>query len=289
MKQLDANYQFNSSFFILKSLRIMDYIHGYSNQEQKRLIQQAEYWREKLILKDINYQAGESLLEIGCGVGAVLSILGQTFPGLRIAGIDLSAKQLDYAQNQLNKLNLGNVDLRVGDATTLPWQDDYFDHIYAIWFLEHLHNPLQVLQEAKRVLKPGGTITITETDYRTILITPESSDYRYLIDSLCELLLQAQGNPYMGQSLATLLTQANFNQVENRPYPVHHAHSLSNQELRDFIGYVDSWLAPIVEQAVTELDKNQQKLQAGLDWFRSICDRQNGAITATIYRASAVG
>jgi ubiquinone/menaquinone biosynthesis C-methylase UbiE len=241
-----------------------------------------------VILKDLDYQAGEKLLEIGCGAGAVLGILWQAFPGLKLAGIDLEPKQIDYAQKHLDHLGLSDSDLRVGDATELPWQDNYFDRIYAIWFLEHLPNPLQVLQAAKRVIKPGGTITVTETDYRTMLVTPESADYRYLIDSLCELLLQAQGKPSIGQSLGTLLVQAGFERVNNQPFPVHHAYSLDHQELKGFIDYVDSWLAPTVEQAVTQLGKDFQRLQAGLDWFRSISDRHDGAISITIYRASAI-
>ena len=264
----------------------MDYIHGYSDREQVRLIQQAQYWK-KLILQDINYRAGESLLEMGCGAGAVLSILGRAFPNLKLAGIDLEDKQIEYAKNYLGSLNLGNPDLRVGDAANLPWQDNSFDRLYAMWFLEHLPDPLQVLKEARRVLKPGGTITLTETDYRTILVTPESAEYRYLIDSLCELLLQAKGNPYIGQSLATLLTQAGFERVDDRPFPVHHAFSLNRQELQGFIEYVDSWLAPTVEQAATKLGKDPQKLQTGLEWFRSISDRPDGAVSVTIYRAWA--
>lgn len=266
----------------------LEYIHGYSNQEQERLVQQAQYWRDQLIVKDLNYQAGENLLEIGCGAGAVLNILGQTFPGLKLAGIDLSDKQIEYAINHLSNFNLNNGDLKVGDATVLPWQDNQFDHIYAIWFLEHLSNPLAVLEEAKRVLKPGGTITITETDYRTLLITPESSDYRYLIDSVCELLLQTKGNPYVGQSLATLLTQAGFSRVENQQFHIHHVHSLDSHKLRGFVEYVYSWLAPTVEQAVACLNKNHEKLQSGLNWFRRISDLHDGAVSVTIYRASAV-
>ncbi|MEM7761775.1 MAG: methyltransferase domain-containing protein [Cyanobacteria bacterium P01_A01_bin.40] len=266
----------------------MDYIHGYAHPEQERLIQQAQYWRDELILKDLNYQAGESLLEIGCGVGAVLGILGQAYPDLKLAGIDLEEKQIKYATNYLNNLNLDPVDLRVGDAANLPWSDHQFDCIYAMWFLEHVPSPFAVLQQAKRVLKPDGTITITETDYRTILITPESSDYRYLIDSLCELLLQASGNPYIGQSLGTLLNQTGFNQIDVQPFPVHYTHSLNCQQLRDFVDYVDSWLAPTVEQAVAKLGKDLIRLQAGLNWFRSISDRSDGAISATIYRASAI-
>ena len=265
----------------------MDYIHGYSNQEQERLIQQAQYWREKLILRNLDYQSGESLLEIGCGAGAVLAILGQAFSGLKLAGIDLETKQIEYAKNYLNSLGLANVDLRTGDAVALPWADNQFDRVYAMWFLEHLPNPLKVLQEAKRVLKPGGTITLTETDYRTILVTPNKSDYRYLIDSLCELLLQAKGYPYIGQSLGTLLVRAGFQQVDNQPFPVHHAYSLDSQELSGFIEYVYSWLAPTVEQAATKLGKDVQRLKAGLNWFESISDRDDGAVSATIYRAYA--
>ena len=267
----------------------MDYIHGYSQQEQTRLIQQAEYWREKLILKDLNYQVGESLLEIGCGAGAVLGILGQAFPSLKLAGIDLEEKQIEYATNHLKTLNFGNADLRVGDATNLPWQDNQFNHVYAIWFIEHLNNPQQVLTEAKRVLQPGGTITLTETDYRTILISPESSDYRYLMDALCELLLQAQGNPYIGQSLATLLNQTGFNKISNQPVSFHYAHSLNSQELKEFIEYVNSWLAPTVDRVIAKLGKDPQKLNAGLNWFRSIPERDNGAVSVTIYRAIATG
>ena len=264
----------------------MDYIHGYTDREQIRLIQQAEYWREDLILKELSYQPEESLLEIGCGAGAVLGILGETFPDLKLSGIDLEPKQIEYAKSHLSNLNL-DADLRVGDAIALPWDDNRFDNIYAIWFLEHLSTPQQVLTEAQRVLKPGGTITITETDYRSILIYPESKDYRYLIDSLCELLLKARGHPYIGQSLATLLKESGFNNVKNQPVPIHHAYSLDKNKLKGFIDYVDSWLAPTVEQAIALLGRDAAKLNAGLDWFRSIPHRPDGAVSATIYRASA--
>jgi ubiquinone/menaquinone biosynthesis C-methylase UbiE len=265
----------------------MDYIHGYSAREQERLIQQAEYWREKLILKDLNYCSEEKLLEIGCGAGAVLAILGMAFPGLKLAGIDLEDKQIQYATQHLKNLNLHDVDLRAGDASQLPWEDNYFDRIYAIWFLEHLPNPLSVLREAKRVLKSGGTITLTETDYRTIVISPPCADYSYLQDSLCELLLAAKGNPYIGQSLATLLARSGFTRVNNQPVSVHYAYSLNRQELGDFVAYIDSWLAPTVEQAIA-LGKDARRLQAGLNWFRNIPHLTDGAISATVYRANAV-
>lgn len=264
-----------------------NYIHGYSDQEQARLIQQAEYWKSQLILRDINYAPGESLLEIGCGAGAVLGILGTAFLGLNLAGIDLQAKQIDYARRHLHQLGLTEVDLRVGNASDLPWSDDSFDRLYAIWFLEHLHHPQSVLQEAQRVLKPGGTITLTETDYRGILVYPHSEAYSYLQSALAELLLQADGNPYQGQVLGNLLSDVGFKQVKNTPLAFHYSVSQNQQELQNFIDYVDSWLAPTIPLILEKLTKDRAQLQAGLDWFRNIPDCPDGAATAVIYRAVA--
>lgn len=91
--------------------RSKDYIHGYSTTEQERLIQQAQYWRNDLILRDFNYKSGDKLLEIGCGAGAVLGILATAFSGLKIAGIDLETKQINYARQHLSQLGITNADL----------------------------------------------------------------------------------------------------------------------------------------------------------------------------------
>ena len=45
------------------------YLHGYSRDEQRRLVDQAEYWRDRLILPDLPYGPGHRLLDVGCGSG----------------------------------------------------------------------------------------------------------------------------------------------------------------------------------------------------------------------------
>lgn len=265
----------------------MDYIHGYADEEQERLIQQAEYWKDDLILKDIKYNSGESLLEIGCGAGAVLGILGTAFPGLKLSGIDLEAKQIKYASQHLQKLGL-NADLKVGDASTLPWEDNSFDHIYAIWFLEHLSYSFAIVQEAMRVLKPGGTITITETDYRTIVISPDSEDYRYLQYGLCELLSESGGNPYIGQSLGNLLTQSGFQKVNNKAFAFHYFSSKHPKKVAGFIDYASYWLAPTIPQIAEYVKKERESLLAGLDDFHKVKNSPYGAVTAVIYRGTGV-
>lgn len=108
------------------------------------------------------------------------------------------------------------------------------------------------------------------------------------MDALCELLIQAQGNPYIGQSLGTLLNQTGFNEISNQPVSFHYANNLNSSELKDFIEYVNSWLAPTIDPAIAKLGKDPQRLNAGLNWFQSIPERDDGAVSVTIYRASAI-
>jgi cyclopropane fatty-acyl-phospholipid synthase-like methyltransferase len=69
---------------------VSGYVHGYETQEQERLVAQAEHWR-RLIRDGTQLEPGTRLLEVGCGVGAVLAVPGQEFPGVRLFGVDIEA------------------------------------------------------------------------------------------------------------------------------------------------------------------------------------------------------
>ena len=138
-----------------------DYLHGYATAEQERLLRQAEHWRDELILAGTALNPGTRLLEVGCGVGAVLGILGVAFPGIILAGVDIEARQLEAARAHLTQLGL-EADLRQADALELPFLDASFDHVWMMWFLEHVPDPPAALREGRRVLVPGGGITAIE-------------------------------------------------------------------------------------------------------------------------------
>lgn len=80
-----------------------EYIHGFSREEQERLIRQAEFLKpyiyEKIQMTNVNH-----LLEVGCGVGAQTKILLEIFPHLKITGVDLSKDQLAVAEKRLKNI-----------------------------------------------------------------------------------------------------------------------------------------------------------------------------------------
>lgn len=93
-----------------------------------------------------------SLLDIGCGAGFLSNELASD-PRLDITGIDLSSPSLEIARHHDPS---GRVQYLRADAYSLPFENETFDVICAMDFLEHVEEPFRVVAEASRLLKPGG-------------------------------------------------------------------------------------------------------------------------------------
>lgn len=94
------------------------------------------------------------LLEVGVGTGLSLPMLPRT---VKITGIDLSQKMLDQARKRLELEDLKNhVELIKMDATHLEFPDNSFDRVLAAYFISTVPDPVKVVEEMKRVCRPGG-------------------------------------------------------------------------------------------------------------------------------------
>ena len=102
---------------------------------------------EKLLVKLLRPEKGESVLDIGCGTGQSLKKF--TAMGLSCTGIDPSPYMLDIGLK-----NLGNrVDFYRGYAEDLPFDDNSFNHACLVTTLEFVENPQKAIEEACRVAK----------------------------------------------------------------------------------------------------------------------------------------
>ena len=123
-------------------------------------LEASNFWfraRNQLILWAIaRYGTGfQSLLEIGCGTGYVLSGIAENFPDVRLQGSEIFVAGLAEAAARLQ-----SVELMQMDARNIPFRDE-FDVIGAFDVLEHIEQDETVLQQVHQALNPGGLVLMT--------------------------------------------------------------------------------------------------------------------------------
>jgi SAM-dependent methyltransferase len=104
---------------------------------------------------DRYFPDAESLIEVGCGTGFVLSGLRAAHPKLKLTGVELFAEGLRIARRRVP-----DAELLQADARRLPYEAE-FDVAGVFDVLEHIEEDDLVLEELGRVLKPGGGVLVT--------------------------------------------------------------------------------------------------------------------------------
>jgi SAM-dependent methyltransferase len=196
------------------------YVHGYDPRESIRLQDQASTL-DGLLHSDTSYPGGSRLLEAGCGVGAQTTMLARNSPGAEIISIDMSEASLAEAQKKLDSGGITNVSLARCDIFNLPFETASFDHIFLCFVLEHLANPIDALKCLKKMIKPGGTITVIEGDHGSVYFHPDSRNAHRAIDAQIALQAQAGGNALIGRELYPLLTASGFRNCRVSPRMVY--------------------------------------------------------------------
>lgn len=262
--------------------RVSDYVHGYGTREQQRLVEQAEHWQKRLIADGTTLEPGTMLLEVGCGVGAVLAVLGQEFPGVRLHGVDIEPAQLEFARGHLERAGV-EAALLQADAHALPFADESFDHVWMMWFLEHIADPPDVLREARRVLVPGGAITAIEVDYATVHAEPSTPALEALFRAMVQGMAAA-GWSDAGTRLPGWLGDAGFRDVDagERPF------DWREKDLAGQAGYA----ADVIESALPSLAQlpgaAEEELRAGLADLRRLPDHPGGGLGWVVHKSTAV-
>jgi ubiquinone/menaquinone biosynthesis C-methylase UbiE len=190
------------------------YLHGFSPEEQARLRKQAQFG-EYTVYQNINLSNVQDLLEVGCGVGAQSEIILRRFPDLKLTGIDLSDKQLAVAKHTLSQIPYaqGRFNMKKMDATAMEFKANSFDGAFLCWILEHVPDPIRVLSEVRRVLRPGSVIYITEVMNSSFFLNPYSPNVWKYWMAFNEYQLSQTGDPFVGAKLGNLLMQVGYQDV----------------------------------------------------------------------------
>jgi ubiquinone/menaquinone biosynthesis C-methylase UbiE len=99
---------------------------------------------------------GEAV-DLGCGAGQLVMEMARKAPALQMTGIDLSEKMLADARQSIQRVGLEDqVDFRLGNVEEIPFPDQSLDLVISTASLHHWTDPVKVLNEIDRILKPGG-------------------------------------------------------------------------------------------------------------------------------------
>ena len=88
----------------------------------------------RMMVEHYGLKPGDKILDIGCGKGYLLYDFTKVVDGLELHGIDISEYAIENSKLEIKDR------LQMGNATSLPWPDNYFDFVYSITTLHNLHN-----------------------------------------------------------------------------------------------------------------------------------------------------
>ena len=115
------------------------------------------------ILDRVGIQPGERVLELGPGPGTFTVKAAQRVgPEGRLIAVDIQPEMIEQVEDRVHEAGLTNVDARVASAHDLPLESDSVDRAFLVTVLPEIPDPTRALAELRRVLRPGGTLSITE-------------------------------------------------------------------------------------------------------------------------------
>ncbi|CAM3805713.1 methyltransferase domain-containing protein [Smaragdicoccus niigatensis] len=144
-------------------------------------------------------QPGEKVLDVGSGTGSEVRAMAElTGPTGEAVGVEPNPK-LRAVADQRTTTTREWTRYVAGNAYELPFEDGTFDAVRCERVLQHLDQPQRAIDEMARVLKPGGRLTLLDSDWATAIVHPGDPE----VARLCmEAMLTATPNPHSGRRLS---------------------------------------------------------------------------------------
>lgn len=169
-------------------------------------------------LDELDLASVHDVLALGAGTGVEARALVRRagFSGA-VTALEISARLADIGRRKAEEEGLADrIAWRIGDAQALDLPDRSFDLVTAHTLISHVDEPMRVLEEARRVLRPGGVLAVFDGDYATLTFGTEDPEQGRAWDE--RIIRAIVANPRVMRSLPRRLRRLGFELVGSRAY-----------------------------------------------------------------------
>jgi ubiquinone/menaquinone biosynthesis C-methylase UbiE len=151
------------------------------------------------------------LLDVGCGMGAQDIYMFENFAPQTIDAVDVTWKHIEHGRRRAHENGCEDrVRFHHGTATKLPFPDNSFTHVLSIEAPEHFDTREKFLREAKRVLKPGGTIALADYSLKR---APKNAADKFIVEAARRLWNVPKENVDTAESYSEKMRRVGFKNV----------------------------------------------------------------------------
>ncbi len=153
---------------------------------------------------------GQRILDVGCGGGFLSAQLAEAVAWGELVGIDIEPSQVDLARETAAQRSVANAQFQVGDARDLPFGNGSFDAVHFGGVLLHISDVDRALEEARRVLRPGGLIACRDLMPESCFAHPELGMMQRTIEVFVDVVGADGGSPSIARDIKRRLIRAGF-------------------------------------------------------------------------------
>jgi SAM-dependent methyltransferase len=188
------------------------YIHGTSAEEQRRLSLMNDVLLNPASLREMALRGDERIVDFGSGLGQFTRAMARAVPRGSVVGLEQNQSQLEGARRLASADGEESLaDFRPADVLDAGLSEKEwgtFDVAHARFVLEHVRDPLGVVRNMMRAVRPGGRIVLADDDHELMRLWPEPSGFTDLWRAYIRSYDRNGTDPFVGRRLVALLHEA---------------------------------------------------------------------------------
>ncbi|WP_191246226.1 class I SAM-dependent methyltransferase [Amycolatopsis deserti] len=194
---------------------------------------------------------GMRVLDVGCGPGTITAGFATIAGRGNVVGVDREPGQFPESST---------VEFVAGDVYALPVAAESVDLVFAHALFEHLARPGDALTEIRRVLRPGGTLALSTSDWSRARLRPATANVAAALRGHYLLHRRAGGDPFAGKHVAAWVTAAGFREVRT------HGRFRADMSYRQLARYVEARLDAALSASPADRDQLASAARSAWAW-----------------------